>query len=642
MVGRARTVLVAFAIGGVLLLRAGGSSALKAGGAEGPFLQRDSDVFEKSISELRDALERRQVTSRALVAAYLDRIAAYDQQGPRINAFISLNPRALEVAASLDAERAAGKSRGPLHGIPVVVKDNFDTIDMPTSGATIGLATFTPARDAFQVARLRRAGAIIIGKTNLQELAAGIVTVSSLGGQTRNPYDPARNPGGSSGGTGAAVAASFGAAGLGSDTCGSIRIPASHNNLVGLRPTYGLSSRSGVIPLSHTQDVAGPLARTIKDLALLLDATVGVDPADPTTNAAQGRIPASYVKTVEGGTIKLSGARIGVLEPLFGDTPQDAEVGDVVRRAVERMKTAGAVPVAMAFPGLADLLRGTSVIDMEFKFDLADYLAARPAAPIRTLGEILERGLYHENLEGSFRRRNAVEARDSETYRTALARRDGVRKAVLAAMDEHKVVALVYPTIRTKPALVGQSQGGSNCQLSPSTGLPALAVPAGFTNDGLPVGMELLGRAFDEPTLLGLGYAFEQAANMRRPPPSTPALTNAVARPVPNNPGSAVSPTTTLRAAFDWDPATNILSYRVGFEGAAPQDVIIGTVHRAAEPGGNGPVIGWVLRRAESSASGQLTLGAPDRDALKAGRLYVQAFTRQQPLGAARSPIVVK
>ena len=253
--------------------------------------QAGFDVMEKSIGELQEALEKKQVTSRQLVESYFARIEAYDQRGPAINAFVSLNASALTTADALDRERATGKVRGPLHGIPIVVKDNFDTSDMPTTGSSIALATYRPARDAFQVARLRAAGAIIIGKTNLHELASGIVSVSSLGGQTRNPYDPSRNPGGSSGGTGAAVAANFGAAGLGTDTCGSIRIPASHNNLAGHRPSAGLSSRSGIIPLSLTQDVAGPLARSVRDVALILDATVGADPADPSTAASRGRIP---------------------------------------------------------------------------------------------------------------------------------------------------------------------------------------------------------------------------------------------------------------------------------------------------------------------------------------------------------------
>ncbi len=239
------------------------------------------DLVEKSIAELQHAMAAGEVSSHELVAAYLARIDAYDKSGPKLNAMIALNPRALAEADALDKERAAKGPRGPLHGIPIVVKDNFETADMPTTGGSIALAGFEPKEDAFQVAKLRAAGAVILGKTNLHELAAGITSVSSMGGQTRNPYDPARNPGGSSGGTAAAVAANFAAAGMGSDTCGSIRIPSGHNSLVGLRGTLGLSSRAGVIPLSHTQDIGGPLARTVVDLATMLDATVGADERDP-------------------------------------------------------------------------------------------------------------------------------------------------------------------------------------------------------------------------------------------------------------------------------------------------------------------------------------------------------------------------
>ena len=251
------------------------------------------DPTERSIADLQTALSTGVVTSRQLVEAYFARIEAYDRSGPELRAFISVNPGALDTADALDRERQDGRVRGPLHGIPVAIKDNFDTADMPTTGSSIALATHQPARDAFQVEKLRAAGAIVIGKTNLHELAAGILTVSSLGGYTRNPYDPSRNPGGSSGGTGAAVAASFAAAGLGSDTCGSIRIPAAFNNLVGLKPTMGLSSRAGVIPLSLSQDVAGPLARSVDDLAIMLDATVGPDARDPATGAGRGRTPAA-------------------------------------------------------------------------------------------------------------------------------------------------------------------------------------------------------------------------------------------------------------------------------------------------------------------------------------------------------------
>ena len=235
------------------------------------------DVFEASITEIRDALDGGQVSSVQLVQQYLDRILAYDKQGPKLNSIVRVNPKALAQAQALDTERQRKGSRGPLHGVPIVVKDNYNTDHMPTSGGSVALANFIPSENASQVDKLLRAGAIILAKTNLHEYAYGITSIGSLVGQTRNPYDPRRVPGGSSGGTGAAVAASFAAAGFGSDTCGSIRIPSAFNNLIGLRPSKGLSSIYGILPLSHTQDVAGPLARSAQDLAIILDIVSGYD-----------------------------------------------------------------------------------------------------------------------------------------------------------------------------------------------------------------------------------------------------------------------------------------------------------------------------------------------------------------------------
>ena len=266
------------------------------------------DVFEQDIADLQRALRDGKVTSRQLVELYLARVKAYEGS---INAFIALNPSALDQAAALDDERRAGRVRGPLHGIPLVLKDNFATADMPTTGGSLALEGFQTGRDGFQVKRLRDAGAVFIGKTNLHELAAGITTVSSMAGRPATLTNLSRNPGGSSGGTGAAVAASFAAAGMGTDTCGSIRIPAAHNNLWGLRPTMGLSSRDGIIPVSHSQDVAGPLARSVADVAVILDATVGVDPADPVTEAAGGHAPATYLGLM--GDSSLADVQIGVL-----------------------------------------------------------------------------------------------------------------------------------------------------------------------------------------------------------------------------------------------------------------------------------------------------------------------------------------
>jgi amidase len=506
------------AIGAVLALWSALTLAAVRGESQAP--PPTFNVVEKSIVELQNAMQAGTVSSRELVAAYLSRIEKYDQKGPGINAFIALNPRALEDAAALDEERRTRGSRGMLHGIPIAIKDNYATADMPTTGGSLALAGFHTGRDAFQVKKLRDAGAVIIGKTNLHELAYGITTISSMGGQTRNPYDPGRNAGGSSGGTGAAVAASFAAAGMGSDTCGSIRIPAANNNLVGLRGTSGLSSRDGIIPLSHTQDIGGPLARSLTDLVIMLDATVGFDPADPATSASHGRIPRTYLSALN--DLSAGGARVGVLSALFGTAPEDDEVGDIVRSAVETMQSFGADVVDIDMPNLLDLLQGTSLINAEFKFDLMDYLARYPAAPVRSLDDILRQGLYHNAVDGVLRRASEVESRETDASRTAFAKREQLQEVVLGTMQSRGLTALAYPTLRRKPAPVGQPQGGSNCQLSAATGLPAISIPAGFTKDGLPVGVELLGQPFTEAALLKMAYAYERVVNRRRPPPATP------------------------------------------------------------------------------------------------------------------------
>src|SRR5262249_18865313 len=348
------------------------------------------EVTEKSIVQLLAALRIGTVTSHDLVDKYLARIKAYDQDGPRLNAMIALNPNALAQADALDAERRAGRVRGPLHGIPIVVKDNYATADMPTTAGSLALAGFHTGRDAFLVKKLRDAGAVVIGKTNLPELASGTPTNSPAGGQTRNPSDPPRPPGGASGGTGAAVAASFAAAGMGTDTCGSIRNPSSENSLWGLRGTIGLSSRDGIVPLAHSQDIGGPLARTVGDLLLMLDTTVGVDTADPITRESQGHIPRTYNGSV--GDAGLGDVTIGILRPLFGSAPEDEEVARIVRSAVDEIGALGAGVVDVPYAGLDDLLRDTSVINAEFKFDLQDFLARFPAAPVHSLADILGSG----------------------------------------------------------------------------------------------------------------------------------------------------------------------------------------------------------------------------------------------------------
>src|SRR6516165_457735 len=312
------------------------------------------ELLEATIPQLQWALSTRIVTSHDLVTQYLARIEAYDQHGPALNAISVTNGKALAEADVRDAERRAGAGHGPLSGIPIIVKDNYDTIDLQTAAGSKSLAGWVPPDYAFLVRKLREAGVIIIAKSNMHEFAYGITTLGSLFGQTRNPCALDRNPGGSSGGTGAAIAANFAAAGMGSDTCGSIRIPASHNSLVGLRGTQGLASRSGIIPLSSTQDIAGPITRTVTDLAIMLDATVGYDPTDAQTAASVGNIPQSYTDYLQ--LTGLHGARIGLLSALLGSDPADTEVAAVVRGAVEEMKWQGAEIVEVSIPDLSELL----------------------------------------------------------------------------------------------------------------------------------------------------------------------------------------------------------------------------------------------------------------------------------------------
>ena len=571
--------------------RAGLLIVLAVAGCTGP-TSAPSDAFqvaEASISELQTALEEGRTTSVELVDLYLARIAAYDRAGPVLNTIIRLNPLAREQAEVLDSERASGAVRGPMHGIPVLMKDNYDMDWMPTTGSSLVLAGLRPADNAFQVKRLLDAGAVILGKTNLHELAAGITTISSLGGQTRNPYDPARNPGGSSGGTGAAVAASFAAVAWGSDTCGSIRIPASVHNLFGLRPTKGLSSIDGILPLSHSQDTGGPLARTVTDLAIALDATVGPDPADPSTAILEGRETPSFQATLDPAA--LDGARIGVLETWVPEQGSPGSVTRVIRDALAEIEALGATVVDVEIPDLDDLLSNTGLIDFEFKFDLMDYLAGVPDAPVSSLEEILDAGLHHEALDGSFRRRNARDARESPELSETLERRRALTAAVVDFMDREDLDALAYPTMRQETALIGAAPTGATCFLSAHTGLPALTIPAGFTESGLPAGLELLGRSLDDARLVAFAFAYEAAHPKRRAPIRTPPLANGAA-PAPVQ--IATDPTSGdgVDAVMAVDLPTGRLSYRITISDIAPADVY-GTVLRRTS-GEDGPVV--VLR----------------------------------------------
>jgi Asp-tRNA(Asn)/Glu-tRNA(Gln) amidotransferase A subunit family amidase len=463
------------------------------------------------------------ITAVELVDFHLARISAYDDAGPALNALISINPHAREEAAALDAERAESGPRGPLHGIPVVVKDNIATAEMPTTAGSPVLADFRPARDAFQVRKLREAGAIILAKTNLPEFASSWETWSPVGGQTLNPYDTSRSPGGSSGGTAVAVTADFAVAGLGTDTCGSNRLPAGLNTLYSLRPTSGLSSRAGVVPYSATADEVGPMARTVRDLAIVLDVTAGADPADPSAVP----LTTSFREAVDEDG--LEGRRIGVLDlrPLGDPINYRRDLDGRWNQALDELEANGVELVDVTLAGHHGHDVMPEFID-EFPYALADYLAAEPTAPRRAFARImaqLDAGVLPDDQVAS-----GIKPRDTKpltkAYRHALDERASLRHDIETLMDDHDLDALAYPVSPTSALPLGDSDGAghSDCAAASVAGLPAMAIPAGFTSDGLPVGLELMGRAFDEATLISIAAGYEAHTQHRRLPPTTPPL----------------------------------------------------------------------------------------------------------------------
>lgn len=478
-------------------------------------------IVEASIEQLQAAQTEGRLSAAALVSFYQERIARYDQSGPALNSIQTMNEDALAQARALDAERAAQGPRSLLHGIPILVKDNYETVGMPTTAGSTLFNGFAPQRDAHLVMRLKQAGAIILGKTTMHEFAYGITTVGSAFGATKNPYEPGRNPGGSSGGTGAAVAANFAAAGMGSDTCGSIRIPSAHNNLVGLRGTQGLSSRRGIIPLSSTQDIGGPLARSVRDLAIILDQTVGFDPGDLQTAESVGRSH-DYLESLE----PLRDVRIGMLSDWLVQEPADEPVAEVVAGSLQSMvERAGWQIEEVDSPAVNDSLErplnGHFVLIHDFKTDIETYLSNNPLLGIADLDDLMAGARYHPNIQGSLSASAAMSEDDHAAYLQELAQRRHVRRALLALMARHDLDALAYPTIRQVAAPIGQEQFGTNCRLSANSGLPAISVPAGFA-EGMPVGLELLAEPWAEQKLLNLAYTVEQAHAHRRLPAATP------------------------------------------------------------------------------------------------------------------------
>ena len=493
------------------------------------------DIVELAATDAQKKLASGEITSHSLTQAYLDRIASIDKIGPSLNSVIELNPDALKQADALDAERRAGKVRGPLHGIPILLKDNIDAVGMANSAGSLALADNHPQHDAFIVARLRAAGAVILGKTNLSEWAnfrstRSISGWSSRGGQTRNAYVLDRNPCGSSAGTGTAIAASLAAIGVGTETDGSIICPASVNGLVGMKPTVGLLSRNGIIPISISQDTAGPMGRSVADVALLLNALAGVDEADPSGHAAAGNIPEDYRSFLKPDALK--GKRFGVLRQTMGFHP---DVDAAVEKAIVALKAAGAQvqDVKLKTYGAWDKPE-LEVLLYEFKDGLNAYLknSGSGQASLEALigwnkanaGKAMP--LFDQEL---FEQAQAKGPLTDKAYLKAKsdARRLAGKDGLLAALDTNNLDAVIAPSMApawpTDPVL-GDHFLGAGYGVAAVAGTPSITVPMGEVH-GLPIGLAFLGRAYSEPELIGYAFAYEQLTHARKAPQYKQTLT---------------------------------------------------------------------------------------------------------------------
>lgn len=500
-------------------------------------------VEEATIADVHAAFLSGRLTARQLVTAYLERITAYDQQGPYINSIINLNADALLQADALDAAlKRTGKLSGPLHGVPVLVKDCIDAVGMPMTAGFQGWKNYIPPVDAPLVANIKAAGGIILGKASLSEFTrgGGDNINSVLAGYSRNPYNTAFATGGSSGGTGAAIAANFALAGVGTDTGGSIRMPAAHNALAGLRPTVGLISRTGIQPNNSVRDTAGPMTRTVADMAILLDAMVGLDKKDPATLLAKGHIAKTYTSSLKKDALK--GARLGVLRQVFTPAVTDPRIIANFERTLAELRAAGAEIIdPFEVPEIRDLPRAPQT-PARRKADMTKFLAEHPGIPYPSPEAIAASKLAHPLHQPGLEADAAAgdPATDEATIK-GLEIEAAYRAAFSKAMDAAKIDAVIFPTWAQLPVVNGDrntqvmtdeaNPAGGVTGLSSSLTFvgstlqwPALSVPSGYLGQGLPVGLQILGRAWDEAKLIGYAYAYEQATLYRRPPASTPPL----------------------------------------------------------------------------------------------------------------------
>jgi amidase len=486
-------------------------------------------IEEATIETIHAAYRAGQATARSVTQAHLDRIAAYDQKGPALGAIIVTNPQALADADALDAHwQKTGTMLGPLHGIPVLVKDNYDTAGLQTTGGSGALLGSVPAKDSTAVRKLREAGAIILAKTTMSEWArGGLDNINSvLPGFARNHYNTNHATGGSSGGTGGGLAASFGVVGLGSDTWGSIRNPSSNNALAGLRPSWALVSRAGMVGLYDKRDTAGPIARTVTDLATLLDAVAGVDPDDPATSGAAGKIPPSYKAYLKSDGAR--GKRLGVLRQAFPPDDSDPQVVALLDQAIADLRKAGAeivdpliIPEFNSFPA-------RSHPQSEVRAAIERYLATTGPAYPKTIAGVVATEKYHPLHEvGLKAAATAPDPKEDPIVSDLEAFEIRMRAAYLAAMEKERIDALILPVASYPPKINGDrnlTPTGATTWIGSGLHWPAAVVPMGYTYEDLPSGLQILGRPWSEPTLIEIAYAFEQATHHRKPPSTTPPL----------------------------------------------------------------------------------------------------------------------
>ena len=489
--------------------------------------KEDFVIEEATIAGIHKAFKSGQLTCRQLVDYYLEKIDKFDQSSG-LNAIVVVNPDARKRADYLDKSFSQTHMLRPLHGIPIIVKDNYETKDMQTTAGSLAFKGFIPPGDAYQVRKLREAGAVILAKSNMAEWAfSPLRTESSIAGITRNPYDLERVPAGSSGGTAAAVAANFGMIGLGTDTGNSIRGPSSHCCLVGIRSTMGLTSRDGIIPLYLRNDIGGPMARTVEDAVKILEVIAGYDPSDPITERSEDLSPFVYTSFLDKDGLK--GARIGVFRYYTDKPTADPQIKGLFEKAIEDMRSCGAEIVdPFVIPDFEELTKDIWC-DM-FRHDLNYYLASLNGyAPYKNLSEIVNTGHYSAYIERRLKHALEVSQEKELLCLDVYSEPKNIefRGVILKAMEEHRLDAIVYPTWSNPPRKIDddKSPAGDNSQLiPPHTGFPAITIPMGFTSDNLPAGLQIVGKLFEEPVIIKMAYAYEQATHHRKPPPPFSAI----------------------------------------------------------------------------------------------------------------------